>query len=185
MTSELDFDAATLAQRIATAQQNLAERSASGLADVQAALDKRGAALHAAAKTAPTLTGIARRAELYQSLASSIGAARLDFSRLPKASADAFVLHGQVLDSTGAPRDDASVSLSDASGTVDRRLPAARTDDNGYYTITLRVGEFPELEAGRTHLFVSIVDDDDREIAKPTQPVMFQPGRVAVMPVVG
>jgi len=149
----------------------------------QSELKSRAAGLARAAKLKNAPPGLRLRAARYQALANALSDTRTAFARLPQVSADSFVLTGRVTTAAGKPLANAKVALSDAKGIVNARVQPVTTDAAGYYNFTLRAAEFPGL-AEAPEMFVAVTDANNRELAKPTQPIAYAPGKLAVMPIV-
>jgi hypothetical protein len=154
----------------------------SSMQEAQTTLTERAADLTQVPKGTKVPAPLQNRASLYKDVAAPLDQTKLVATQAPAASDDTFVVHGRVLDAAGDPQSNLTVSLSDAAGVVNRVTPV-KTDANGFYTITLRTAEFPELAADKSQLFVAVADSKQREVAKPTTPITFQPGKIAVMPI--
>src|SRR5262249_33750105 len=150
--------------------------------EAQTSLTARATDLTQVPKGVKVPASLQNRASLYKDLAKPLNDTRLATTNAPQASDETFVVHGRVLNPAGEPQANLTVSLSDAKGVVNRATPV-KTDANGYYTVTLRTAEFPDLTAEKSQLFVSVADSKQREIAKPTTAITFQPGKIAVMPI--
>jgi len=174
-------DLAEPLKQMADVQQQVDTFHSSLFDQAQTALADRADSLTAMAKALPDLKD---RAELYSSVSAPLKDVQGAVKGLPKPVSGSFVLHGRVLTKQGQPRAGVTVAVSDAKGVVNNRVAPVKTDDNGYFTVTLRAAEFPDLAAG-SQLFVSVSDAKQREIAKPQQPAVFQPDTVAVMPIAG
>lgn len=171
-----------LAQSLKTvtaSQQQMASFQSSLLDQTQHTLTQRVEALGELAKMMPELES---RVAFYQEVAKCLQELNGAVSGAPKPVKGAFVLHGRILSTEGQPRPNLSVSLADPKGVISNRLEPVNTDNNGYFTVTLRAAEFPDLQTG-AQLFVSVTDADHKEISKPEQPAVFQPGAVAIMPI--
>jgi hypothetical protein len=166
------------------ARQKVEAMYRAALARSQATLSSRAAEMAAAAKLNTAPPGLKFRAARYQALAAALAATQMAIRKVPKQAADSFIIHGQVLNAAGEPMAKVNVSLSDAKGIVNTRVPPVTTDASGYYTMTLRANEFPDLTPDTSEMFVSVTDANNRQLAKPAQTIKYQPGKVTIMPIV-
>ncbi|MDE3188005.1 MAG: carboxypeptidase regulatory-like domain-containing protein, partial [Acidobacteriota bacterium] len=174
-------DLAVQMKALADVQKQVDAFQSSLLDQAHTALASRADKITTMAKVLPLLKD---RAQLYGSIAASLKDTQEAVTGMPKPLKSSFVLHGRVLSTQGQPRAGVNVTLSDSKGVVNNRLAPVKTDNNGYFTVTLRAAEFPDLAEG-SQLFVSVADAKQHEIAKPEQPAIFQPGSVAIMPIAG
>jgi hypothetical protein len=183
-TGNTFFDPATQAENLMSAQQQTNRFQITTLDQAQTSVSQRAAQLAEAAKAPHAVPETKTRATLFQNLATALSDARLSYTNLPQPSADSFILHGRVVSAAGKGLAELSVSLSDPKGILNNRVAPVKTDTNGYFTMTLRAAEYPDLTAGTSQIFVSVTNAKQKEIAKPSQALTFQPGKVAIMPIV-
>jgi len=169
-------------KNITAARQQMNSFQLTTLDQAHAALAQRATDLTQAPKGEKAPVPLQTRAALYNALAVPLQDTRLASIQVPQPSDATFVVYGRVLTAAGAPGPDLTVSLSDPKG-IANRVPPVTTDANGYFTMTLRTAEFPDLTAATSQMFVSVTDAKQREIAKPTQAITYQPGQVAIMPI--
>jgi hypothetical protein len=174
--SDAQFNSIAEAQSQWTALQGKVSKQA------QAQLTLLANAFTQAGKAAHATPEIRTRAARYQALASALSSSR-SASSVPQSSADSFILHGTVVSGAGKPLANMSVALSDDKGILNARLPPVKTDANGSFTFTVRKAEYPDLTPGTAQIFVSVTDAQQKEVAKPSQALVFQPGKVAIMPI--
>ena len=168
-------------RKISAAQLQMASLQLSALGDTQNMLSQRAEELGRLTKAMPELKD---RVRFYLEASTCVKEMKGAVSGAPKPVKGAFILHGRILSTDGKPLSELSVSLSDPNGVTSNRIKPVNTDRNGYFTVTVRAAEFPELKAG-AKLFVSVMDGKRKEVAKPEQPAVFQPGAVAIMPIAG
>jgi protocatechuate 3,4-dioxygenase beta subunit len=130
------------------------------------------------AKAPPELTASIAK---FSAVVKDLQSVRLAISRQPKPIRDAFILHGRIVDAAGNPVPKATVSLTDAQGLANKLIKPVKTDENGFYTITLRAGEYPDLVKADEPLFVTVVDAKKRELAKPPDAIPIAIGKVAIL----
>jgi hypothetical protein len=115
----------------------------------------------------------------YGTLGDAIGEMGDREAHLPKPSADTLVIQGRIIDAKGRGVKNLQLRITDPQGTIKDRIQPIVSDSQGYFTLTLRGGEFPDLVRNKTDLFITVTDASGREVFKPAQPVHLEPGKAA------
>lgn len=110
---------------------------------------------------------------------SIVDQVRARIANQPEVSPETFVVHGNVVDASGAAVTGFKMILSDASGTLEQRLQPQPSNADGYMTLTLRAGEFPEIVGKQADVFVRVVDAAGAEVYAPPQGVAAGAGKLA------
>jgi hypothetical protein len=110
---------------------------------------------------------------------SIVDQVRARIANQPEVSPETFVVHGNVIDASGAAATGYKMILSDASGTLEQRLQPQPSNADGYMTLTLRAGEFPEIVGKQADVFVRVVDTAGTEVYAPPQGVAAGAGKLA------
>jgi len=124
------------------------------------------------------------RTVYFQGLSAAFAAMAVREQHFPVASANTFVVFGHVEDSQGKPLADYELSLENSAKGARSSLISARSDAQGYFTLTLRTTEFAEFVKNETPLFLTVADPKGREVFAPTAPLQIQAGNIAVFAVV-
>jgi hypothetical protein len=101
----------------------------------------------------------------------------------PRVASGTFVIHGNVIDPTGAPVSGYRMQLSTASRVLDKIAPVAANSD-GFVTVTLRTEEYPEIFKPDQPVLVRIIDNSGAEVYAPPKGVNAADGTMAVFTVV-
>jgi hypothetical protein len=133
-----------------------------------------------AAGAAPLSSSGEARIAHYQSLSQGVDAMRQQDDHQPALAPESFVIHGRVTDSQGQPLANHLLKLTDPNQTLKDRIPPVPSDKDGFFTLTLRSAEFPDLVQKKTDLFIAVTDPSGREVYTPEEPVHLEPGKAAV-----
>jgi hypothetical protein len=117
--------------------------------------------------TAPLSPSAQARIAHYQSLSQAVDAMRVQDNHQPAPAPESFVIHGRVTDSQGQPLANHVLKLTDPSQTLKDRIPPVPSGQEGFFTLTLRSAEFPDLVNNKTDLFITVTDKAGREIYSP------------------
>lgn len=160
-------------------QSQVAAALASGLQTAQKTLAAKLLALQTAAgpKPAPdTSTRIAH----YQALSKAITTLNQEHTSLPTPSRGSFIIHGRIVDASGKPLPNYLLKLSDPTQTLQARIAPVPSNEQGFFTVTLRAAEFPDLVEKKTNLFLTVTDQSGREAYAPDAPLQLVAGQMAV-----
>jgi hypothetical protein len=119
--------------------------------------------LHLTALTNAQDAGVAR----YQALAQTISSSQAKLRNPATATAETFVVHGIIVDETGAPRTDCSLVVTDAGTAISSKLGPQQANADGYASVVLRAAEYPTIVNGTEPVFVSVLDDRGRQVYAP------------------
>ena len=119
--------------------------------------------LHLTALTNTQDPGAAR----YAALAQTISSSQANLRNPVTASAENFVVHGSIVDETGAPRADCSLVVTDAGTAISSKLGPQQANADGYASVVLRAAEFPTIVNGTEPVFVSVLDERGRQVYAP------------------
>jgi hypothetical protein len=103
----------------------------------------------------------------YAALAQRISASQAKLRNPATATAETFVVHGSIVDETGAPRADCSLVVTDAGTAISSKLGPQQANADGYASVVLRAAEFPTIVNGPEPVFVSVLDDRGRQVYAP------------------
>jgi hypothetical protein len=111
-------------------------------------------------------------------LSASVATLVIRNRQLPDPKPDVFIVHGQV---TGAPRSRKKYRLTVTDPANKKcKIPPVSSDENGFFTLTIRAKEFPDLVQNKSDLFLRITDSSGREVFAPADPVRVEPGGLAL-----
>jgi hypothetical protein len=119
--------------------------------------------LHLTALTNAQDAGVAR----YQALAQTISSSQAKLRNPATATTETFVVHGIIVDETGAPRTDCSLVVTDAGTAISSKLGPQQANADGYASVVLRAAEYPTVVNGTEPVFVSVLDDRGRQVYAP------------------
>jgi hypothetical protein len=179
-TARVDPAIAQLAAAIDDARNQLSRDEDRSLHEIDKLLARRIQAMQPA-KGVKAPRELTERIAKFSALVKDVQNVRLAISRQPKPIPDAFILHGRIVDAAGNPVTKATVSLSDARRLANKLVKPVKTDENGFYTITLRTGEYPDLVKADEPLFVTVMDAKKQELAKPPDAIPIAIGKVAIL----
>lgn len=129
-----------------------------------------------AAKAAPA--ALKSQIAYYTSMNDAVGAMSTYESHLPVPKPGTFVIQGRVTDAKGRGVKKLQLKITDPQGTL-KGIQPVTSDSQGYFTLTLRSAEFPELAKNKTDLFLTVTDASGKEVFKPSEAVHLEPGKVA------
>ena len=163
-------------------QQRLA-----ALQQMQSALETRLRALEreateAADNKAPDADEKAARLAHFDRLAQGITELRTIEERRPTADPDAFIIHGYVTASKSTVKT-LKLFVTDPKGKALSDLAPITADDQGFFTLTLRAADYPDIAKEKTDLQIRIVDEGGKEVFAPSSTVKFEPGRISLFAV--
>jgi hypothetical protein len=179
-TARIDPAIAQLAAAIDDAQNQSNSDADRSLNDAGKLLAQRIEAMQPA-KGVKAPRELTARIAKFSALVKDVQNVQLAISRQPKAIRDAFILHGRIVDAAGNPVAKATVTLTDAQRLANKLVKPVKTDENGFYTITLRAGEYPDLVKADEPLFVTVMDAKNKELAKPPDGIPIAIGKVAIL----
>ena len=123
-------------------------------------------------------------ASRFQALAQTISTAQGRLRNPATATAETFVVHGLIVDETGAPRTDCSLVVTDAGTAVSSKIGPQRSNADGYASVVLRAAEFPTIVNGAEPVFISVLDDAGRQVYAPGDAVAAKSNAVVTFRVV-
>jgi hypothetical protein len=130
----------------------------------------------------PLTTDVTQQDRLayFQGLSTSFGAMVAHEQHFPVASDSTYVLFGRVEDAQGQPLPNYQLALENVGQAAKGRISSVRSDAQGYFSLTLRVAEFPNFIKNKTPIFLTITDPQGREVFTPTDPLQMEAGKITV-----
>jgi len=118
----------------------------------------------------------APNAARYQALARKISTAQATIRNQAVVTPDSFLVQGQIVDETGAPRTDCSLVVADAGQAVSSKIGPQKANADGFASVLLRAAEFPGVVNGSEPVFVSVLDGQGRQVYAPSTAVAAKSG---------
>lgn len=99
----------------------------------------------------------------------------------PIPEAGAWVIKGRVTDEQGNGVGGLIVRLYDKDLFFDDRLGEAKTDANGYYTLTYHTEDFRDFFERKPDLYLRVLDEEENALYTSKREIRYESGRVEVM----
>lgn len=99
----------------------------------------------------------------------------------PVPEAGAWVIKGRVTDQQGRGRGGLSVRLYDKDFFFDDRLGEAKTDANGFYTLTYHTEDFRDFFERKPDLYLCVMDENEETLYTSKREIRYESGRVEVI----
>jgi hypothetical protein len=180
MPDATNFNPADVAAALNDAVSKLDEGRKATFQFAQKVLQAKAAQLQReadAAKAAPA--ALKSQLAFFSSLSDGLDELSVNEDHLPKPTPDTFVIRGRITDPKGRPVKNLQLKITDPQGTIKDRIHPVVSDAQGYFMLTLRSAELPDLVQNKTDLFISVTDASGREVFKPAEAVRLEPGKVA------
>lgn len=120
----------------------------------------------------------------YQALAQTISTTQGTLRNPATATTETFVVHGLIVDETGAPRADCSLVVTDAGTAISSKIGPQQANADGYASVVLRAAEFPTIVNGKEPVFVSVLDEAGRQVYAPGDGVAAKTNAIVTFRVV-
>ncbi len=96
-------------------------------------------------------------------------------------AADEWVVRGRVTDDGGTGLPDLIVTVHDKDFLFDDRLGQAKTDQNGYYSLSYRTEDFRDLIERKPDIYIDVMNKEGRQLYTSKRAIRYEAGRVEII----